>query len=94
MSKNNKTPNFKEYPWAICTIKLKLFKSTVLAIPPEGLCQLKKEKKKKTHTHNLKVEHSVSFSRYTGDLSPGDSFWVSSEELFQKGEEESGYIQF
>ena len=49
MSKNNKTPNFKECPWAICTIKLKLFKSTVLAIPPEGLCQLKKEKKKNPH---------------------------------------------
>ena len=62
MSKNDKTPNFKECPWAICTVKLKLSKSTVLTIPLEEFCQLKKKKK----NHNLKVEHSVSFSRYTG----------------------------
>ena len=72
MSKNDKTPNFKECPWAICTVKLKLSKSTVLTIPLEEFCQLKKKKQKKNH--NLKVEPSVSFSRYTGYLSPGDSF--------------------
>ena len=47
MSKNGKTPNFKERPWAICTVKLKLSKSTVLTIPLEEFCQLKKKKKKK-----------------------------------------------
>ena len=37
------------------------------------------------HTHHLKGENYVLFSRYTQDISPGFSLSDSSEKVFQRG---------
>ena len=43
-------------------------------------------------THNLKAVSYALFQDLTEDYSLGDSLSDSSEELFQRGKEESGYI--